>query len=67
MRLLQHSPQVQPVNGLCRSQAHTKHQFGGEPFLSFDRLTLVPLQRKMIDLEARCCYCCCKLGIAFGV
>ncbi len=34
-------------------QADTKHQFGGEPFLAFDRLTLVPLQRKMIDLEVR--------------
>jgi hypothetical protein len=33
------------------SQADTKHQFGGKAFLNFDRLTLVPLQQKMIDLE----------------
>lgn len=43
-----------PVPSEClalRAQADTKHQFGGEPYLNFERLTLVPLQRKMLDLE----------------
>ena len=42
-------------NLLIIQEADTPFQFGDQPYLSFARLTLCPLQRKMIDLEVRCC------------
>jgi len=38
-------------NLLVIKDATTEHVFGGQPFLDFERLTLVPLQAKMIDLS----------------
>jgi Xaa-Pro aminopeptidase len=42
---------VRIENLLTIKEADTKHQFGGKAFLNFDRLTVVPLQQKMIDME----------------
>ena len=42
-------------NLLIIREADTPFQFGDQPYLSFERLTMCPLQRKMIDLEVRCC------------
>lgn len=39
-------------NLLIARQAETAFQFGGLPYLSFERLTLVPLQRKLMDVQA---------------
>ena len=41
---------VRIENLLIIKAAATDHVFGGQPFLDFERLTLVPLQAKMIDL-----------------
>ena len=38
-------------NLLIARQADTAFQFGGLPYVSFERLTLVPLQRKLMDLK----------------
>jgi hypothetical protein len=40
-------------NLLIIREEPTPHRFGGAAFLGFERLTLCPLQRKMIALEAR--------------
>lgn len=40
---------VRIENLMTVTQAATEHTFGGAPFLTFARLTLVPLQAKMID------------------
>ena len=41
-------------NLLIIKEAETPFRFGDAPYLSFERLTMCPLQRKMIDLEVRC-------------
>ena len=38
-------------NLLIIREAETPFRFGDQPYLSFERLTMCPLQRKMIDLE----------------
>ena len=38
-------------NLLIIKEAETPFRFGDAPYLSFERLTMCPLQRKMIDLE----------------
>lgn len=43
-------------NLLIIQEAATPFQFGDQPYLSFERLTMCPLQRKMIDLDVRCCF-----------
>ncbi len=40
-------------NLLIIKEAETPFRFGDAPYLSFERLTMCPLQRKMIDLEVR--------------
>lgn len=40
-------------NLLTVREAATPFKFGGLPYLSFERLTLVPLQRKLMDLQVR--------------
>ena len=40
-------------NLLIIKEADTPFRFGDTPYLSFERLTMCPLQRKMIDLEVR--------------
>lgn len=42
-------------NLLIVREAATAFNFGGGPYLSFERLTLVPLQRKLMDLQVRLC------------
>lgn len=42
-------------NLLIVKEAGTPFRFGEQPYLSFERLTMCPLQRKMIDLEVRRC------------
>lgn len=55
---------VRIENLMTITKAATEHQFGGEPFLTFDCLTMVPIQRKMIDQTvgrrpgARVCFDC---------
>ena len=44
---------VRIENLLIIKAASTQHVFGGLPFLDFERLTLVPLQAKMIDQSVR--------------
>ncbi len=44
---------VRIENLLIIREEPTPHRFGGAAFLGFERLTLCPLQRKMIALEAR--------------
>ena len=34
-------------------EADTEFRFGEQPYLGFERLTMCPLQRKMIALEVR--------------
>ena len=34
-------------------EADTQFRFDEQPFLAFERLTMCPLQRKMIDLQVR--------------
>ena len=43
-------------NLLVIREQPTPHRFGGQAYLGFERLTLCPLQRKMIALEARPAY-----------
>ncbi len=43
-------------NLLVIREEPTPNRFGGQAFLGFERLTLCPLQRKMIALEARPCF-----------
>ena len=38
-------------NLLHIQEADTQFHFGGQSYFSFERLTLVPLQRKMLKLE----------------
>lgn len=45
---------VRIENLMTITKATTEHQFGGEAFLTFDCLTMVPLQGKMIDQRVRC-------------
>lgn len=40
-------------NLLIVKEAETPFRFGEQPYLSFERLTMCPLQRKMIDLDVR--------------
>ncbi len=42
-------------NLLVVKEADTPFRFGEQPYLAFERLTMCPLQRKMIDLDVRCC------------
>ena len=48
-------------NLLIAGEAETPFNFGEVPYLSFERLTLVPLQRKMMDLQVCCAAYCCSL------
>ena len=40
-------------NLLIAKQAETPFTFGGLPYVSFERLTLVPMQRKLMDLKVQ--------------
>lgn len=40
-------------NLLVIREQPTPHRFGGQAYLGFERLTLCPLQRKIIALEVR--------------
>ena len=40
-------------NLVAAREAETPFKFGDVPYLSFERLTLVPLQRKLMDLQVR--------------
>ena len=42
-------------NLLVIKEAETPFRFGDAPYLNFERLTMCPLQRKMIDLEVHAC------------
>lgn len=41
-------------NLLIIKEADTQFRFGEQPYLCFERLTMCPLQRKMIALEVGC-------------
>ena len=58
-------------NLLVIKEADTPFRFGEQPYLAFERLTMCPLQRKMIDLDVRRCSLChapcpCRPGICYS-
>ena len=53
-------------NLLVIREQPTPHRFGGQAYLGFERLTLCPLQRKMIALEVRPpCSRACLIAASF--
>jgi len=42
-------------NLVAAREADTPFKFGDVPYLSFERLTQVPFQRKLMDLQVRAC------------
>ena len=40
-------------NLVAAREANTPFKFGDVPYLAFERLTLVPFQRKLMDLQVR--------------
>lgn len=56
-------------NLLVVKEAETPFRFGEQPYLAFERLTMCPLQRKMIDLDVRCCSLSllCSLPVWSGI